>query len=341
MKKILALTKQFYSDIRSIIEQARNKSYRAVNFLMVEAYWQIGKRIVEEEQRGKKRAEYGSFLLKELSVKLTQDFGSGFDERNLRFMRQFYTTFPIRNALSTELTWTHYRLLLKVENENARNYYINECINNNWSTRQLERQINSFYYERILSSKDKKRVIKAAQKENITIQPEDVIKDPYILEFLNLKENKSYLEKDIEKALIENLKEFILELGTGFAFVERQKRISAEHEHYYIDLVFYNYILKCFVLVDLKVGKLTHQDIGQMDFYVRYFEKEIKDKSDNPTIGIILCSEKNETIVKYSFIKESKQLFASKYKLYLPSEKELIKEIERKRTLLEEKIKKR
>lgn len=338
MKKQLALTKHFYLDIKNIIEQARNKSYRAINFIMVEAYWQIGNKIVDEEQKGKKRADYGVYLLKELSKRLTKEFGSGFDERNLRFMRQFYCIFSIRNALRTELTWTHYRLLLKVENKNARNYYINECINGNWSTRQLERQINSFYYERILSSNDNKPVIKAAQKQNVIIQPEDIIKDPYILEFLNLKERKSYLEKDLEKALIDNLKEFILELGTGFAFIERQKRISAEHEHFYIDLVFYNYILKCFVLVDLKVGKLTHQDIGQMDFYVRYFEKEIKDKSDNPTIGMILCSEKNETIVKYSFLRESKQLFASKYKLYLPSEKELKKEIERERAQLEKEI---
>lgn len=229
-----------------------------------------------------------------------------------------------------ELSWTHYRLLLKVENEKARNYYMQEAIAQNWSSQALERQINSFYYERILSSKKDKAVIEEAQKatEALAASPEDFIKDPYVLEFLNLPSGSGFLEKDLEGAIIQKLQQFLLELGKGFSFVAQQKRISADDDHFYVDLVFYNYILKCFVLVDLKLGKLTHQDIGQMDLYVRWFEEHMKTGTDNPTIGIILCSEKNETIVKYSVLKESKQLFASKYKLYLPTEEELIKEVE-------------
>jgi len=336
MKEVLKIKKRFYSDIRQIIESARNKAFRAANFAMVEAYWLIGKRIVEEEQNGKERANYGAFLLTGLSLMLLKDFGKGFDESNLRYIRKFYLLFPIRDALRHELTWTHYRLLLKVETDAAREYYIQEAIANMWSTRQLERQINSFYYERILSSTNKRAVRKEVQSQKMQIQPEDIIKDPYVLEFLNLKAKASFFEKDIEQALIDNLQKFILELGSGFAFVERQKRISADNDSFYIDLVFYNYILKCFVLVDLKVGKLTHQDIGQMDFYVRYFENEVKQNDDNPTIGIVLCSEKNETIVKYSMLNESKSVFASKYKLYLPKEKDLIKEIERERALFDQ-----
>ncbi|MDP3683034.1 MAG: PDDEXK nuclease domain-containing protein [Ignavibacteria bacterium] len=303
---------------------------------MVEAYWLIGKRIIEEEQNGKERANYGAFLITGLSQMLIKDFGKGFDESNLRYIRKFYLLFPIRDALRHELTWTHYRLLLKVETDTAREYYIHEVIANMWSTRQLERQINSFYYERILSSRNKRAVRKEVQLQKIQVQPEDIIKDPYVLEFLNLKGNSSFFEKDLEQALIDNLQKFILELGSGFAFVERQKRIPADNDSFYIDLVFYNYILKCFVLLDLKVGKLTHQDIGQMDFYVRYFENEIKQNDDNPTIGIILCSEKNETIVKYSMLNEGKSVFASKYKLFLPGEKDLIEEIERERALFDE-----
>jgi predicted nuclease of restriction endonuclease-like (RecB) superfamily len=319
-----------YKQIRSILQEARQSAYRAVNFTMVVAYWEIGKRIVEHEQGGKIKAGYGEGLLKELSQKLTADFGKGFDESNLRYMRLFYQVFPIRDALRHELSWTHYRLLLKVENVKAQTYYINEAIAQNWSTRALERQINSFYYERILSSKKDKAVIKEAQKATAALaaSPEDFIKDPYVLEFLALPAGSGFLEKDLEAAIIQKLQQFLLELGKGFSFVAQQKRISAEDDHFYVDLVFYNFILKCFVLIDLKLGKLTHQDIGQMDLYVRWFEEHMKTGSDSPTIGIILCSEKNETIVKYSVLKESKQLFASKYKLYLPTEAELIKEVE-------------
>jgi predicted nuclease of restriction endonuclease-like (RecB) superfamily len=316
-----------YSGIKKILEEARSTAYRAVNFAMVQAYWNVGRLIVEEEQKGKQKAEYGKHLIKELSIRLTKDYGKGFTERNLWYTRNFYLIFPKVNALRAELTWTHYRLLLSVENENARNFYLNEAAETGWSTRQLERHINSFYYERLLSSKDKKPVVDEADRNALPAKPEDLIKDPYVLEFLDLKENKLLLEKELETGLLGKLQEFLLELGKGFSFVSRQYRISAGNDHFYIDLVFYNYILKCFLLIDLKIGKLTHKDIGQMDFYVRYFEGNIKAAGDNPTIGMILCSEKNETIVKYSVLNENKQMFASRYKLYLPTEEELAKEL--------------
>jgi predicted nuclease of restriction endonuclease-like (RecB) superfamily len=332
----------FYQEIKRIVEQARSQTYKVINFTMVQAYWHIGKLIVEEEQRGEARAEYGKTLLKTLAQRLTQDFGKSFTETNLLYMRQFYLAFPIPHALRgesaidiqeagirPELSWTHYRLLLKVKDKHIRNFYIKEAIDNSWSTRQLERQINSFYYDRILSSQDKTPVRAEAMATEPALTPEDIVKDPYVLEFLSIKEQKSYLERDLEQALIDKLQEFLLELGKGFSFVGRQHRITAEGEHFYIDLVFYNYLLKCFVLIDLKIGKLTHKDIGQMDFYVRYYEHEMRTESDNPTIGIILCSEKNETIVKYSVLEENRQLFASKYKLYLPTEEELKQELER------------
>jgi predicted nuclease of restriction endonuclease-like (RecB) superfamily len=324
-----AKTNKLYTEIKAILTEARQSAYRAVNFAMVIAYWEIGKRIVENEQAGEAKAVYGQGLLKELSQNLTADFGKGFDQSNLRYMRLFYQVFPIRDALRHELGWTHYRLLLKVENEKRRSYYLHEAIAQNWSTRALERQINSFYYERILSSKKSKEVTAEAKNatDALAARPEDFIKDPYVLEFLHLSTDNRFLEKDLENAIINNLQQFILELGKGYAFVAQQKHIRAGDD-FYIDLVFYNYILKCFVLVDLKLGKLTHQDIGQMDTYVRWYEENEKGTGDNPTLGIILCSEKAETIVKYSVLKDSKQLFASKYKLYLPTEKELIKEVE-------------
>lgn len=323
------INKNLYADVKNILTAAKNNAVKAVNFSMVIAYWQIGKRIVEEEQGGSKRATYGESILKELSHKLTVDFGKGFDERELRKIRQFYLLFPIWDSVSPKLTWTHYRHIIRVESETAREYYINETSGQNWSTRTLERQINSLYYERILSSKNKKALIQKSKKDSDNDKPTilDFIKDPYVLEFLELQPNATLYEKNLETELLNKLQHFLLELGKGFSFVARQKRVSADGEHFYIDLVFYNYILKCFVLIDLKTGKLTHQDIGQMDFYIRYFEEFEKLKKDNPTIGIILCTEKNETIAKYSVLKENKQLFASKYKLYLPSEKELIAEL--------------
>lgn len=326
---------KLYSQIREVIQKARNKAYRSVNFIMVEAYWNVGRLIVEEEQKGKKRAGYGEYLIVGLAGKLMKEFGKGFDERNLRNMRAFYRTFPIRNAVRSELSWTHYRLLLKVEKEHARKYYLEEAIANNWSTRQLERQINSFYYERLLSSKKRALLKKETNKLEGPAQPDDLIKDPFVLEFLNVKRDAKLQERELESMLIGKLQDFLLELGRGFAFVGRQHRISADTDHFYIDLVFYNYVLKCFTLIDLKMGKLTHQDIGQMDFYVRYFEDKVRNESDNPTIGILLCSEKNEAIVRYSVLKGSRQLFASKYKLYLPTEEELRKELEHERAVIE------
>jgi len=324
-----------YQTIREVLEQARSQAYRAVNFAMVQAYWNIGRIIVEEEQKGKARSDYGAYLLDELSKRLTAEFGKGFDRTNISKMRAFYLAYPIVDALRPQLTWTHYRLLLRVEKEATREFYLEECITGNWSTRQLERQLNSFYYERLLASRDKKPVKAEIQKLEPGPEPKDIIKDPYVLEFLDLKENKKYLENELEQGLIDKLHDFLLELGKGFSFVARQKRITIDGDHFFIDLVFYNYILKCFVLIDLKVGKLIHQDVGQMDFYIRYFEEEMKLAGDNPTIGLILCAEKNEAMAKYTLLKGSKNLFASKYKLYLPTEKELKEELKRERHLLE------
>ncbi|MBF0559203.1 MAG: DUF1016 family protein [Nitrospirae bacterium] len=329
-----------YQSVKLILEDARRKAYSAVNFAMVQAYWDIGKIIVEEEQRGRAKAGYGEYLLQDISERLTKDFGKGFDYSNVKNIRQFYLTFPISDALRSQLSWTHYRLLMRVENESARDFYVGECIAENWSTRQLERQINSLYYERLLSSRYKSRVRAEIKKLEPGPTPHDVIKDPYVLEFLGLKESWEHLEADLEQALIGKLHDFLLELGKGFSFVACQKRITIDGDHFYIDLVFYNYILKCFVLIDLKVGKLTHQDIGQMDFYVRYFEKELKSEGDNPTIGLILCAEKNATMAKYTLLEGSKNLFASKYKLYLPTEKELKEELKREKMYLELEMKK-
>ncbi|MBA2645431.1 MAG: DUF1016 domain-containing protein [Pyrinomonadaceae bacterium] len=344
-----------YQNIAAILETARVNAYRAVNEVMVQAYWEIGRVIVEEEQRGKKRADYGKTLIAELAQRLTADFGKGFTETNLKYMRQFYLTFPIghalsdessmlaaardessiRNALRSELSWTHYRLLLRIEKEEARSFYLNEAVNSRWSTRELERQINSLLYERLALSKDKWKVLELANEGQLVRTPQDLIKDPFVLEFLNVTEPHTLREKDLEQGLIDHLQTFLLELGRGFAFIGRQKRITIDGDHFYVDLVFYNYLLKCFVLIDLKIGKLTHQDIGQMDFYVRYFEQEEKATDDNPTIGLILCSDKNEAIVKYTLLQESRQIFASRYKLYLPTEAELQRELHDERAKIE------
>lgn len=326
---------EVYQSIATILKTARANAYRAVNEVMVQAYWEIGHIIVEEEQRGRKRAGYGEALLVELARRLTEDFGKGFDERNLRHIRQFYLTFPIRNALRSELSWTHYRLLLRVEKEKARGFYLSEAINSKWSTRELERQINSLLYERLALSKDKQKVLELAGEGQLVRTPQDLIKDPFVLEFLNVAEPHALREKDLEQGLIDHLQTFLLELGRGFAFVGRQKRITIDGDHFYIDLVFYNYLLKCFVLVDLKIGKLTHGDIGQMDFYVRYFEQEEKAIDDNPTIGLILCSDKNEAIVRYTLLQESRHIFASRYKLYLPTRAELERELHDERAKIE------
>ena len=292
------MEQQFYEQIKRILSEARNKVYQTANFAMVEAYWNIGKSIVEQ-QGGEEKAEYGVRLIAELSKQMSTDFGKGFTVANLKNMRQFYLTFPKSYALRSELSWTHYRLLMRVENKNARRFYIEEAIKSNWSTRQLERQINSFFYERLLSSQNKEKVSEEIQKLESAKVPEDIIRDPYVLEFLGLNPKDDFYESDLEEALITHLQKFLLELGRGFSFVARQKRITFDGRHFRIDLVFYNYILKCFVLIDLKIGDLTHQDLGQMQMYVHYYERELMNKGDNPPIGIVLCADKSESIVKY------------------------------------------
>ena len=323
--------------IENIIRESRQTAYRAIDFTMVMAYWNIGKVIVEDELNWE-RAEYGKKILKNISIRLTKEFGKGFDERELRKMCQFYRRFKIRDAVRPELSWTHYRSLIKIENEDARIWYMNEAANSMWSTRQLDRQISTLYYDRLLASHDKKIVIEEAEEKLQKVIPEEFIKDPYILEFLNLKDYPALRESDIEKSLINNLQDFLMELGNGFCFVARQKRMRFDDEDFYVDLVFYNSIIKCYVLIDLKLGKLTHQDVGQMDSYIRMFDALTKQDDDNPTIGLILCSEKNEAIAKYSVLNDAKQIFASKYKLTLPTEEELQTELNKARKIIEERI---
>jgi predicted nuclease of restriction endonuclease-like (RecB) superfamily len=329
----------FVSDIRYILTAARKKAYAAVNTAMVEAYWQIGKRIVEEEQQGQKRADYGTYLMKELAMRLSEEFGKGFSIANLKNFRQFYLTFPDCEksyTLCSQLSWSHLRLIMRIDNPLARQFYQTEAAQQRWSVRQLDRNIHSLYYERLLSTQNRQSLIDESNATNDTTKSLDFIKDPYVLEFLQLPENTSASEKQLESAIITHLQRFLLELGKGFCFVARQLRISTETTHFYVDLVFYNHLLKCFVLIDLKTGKLTHQDIGQMDMYVRIFDDLKRGTDDNPTIGIILCTGKDETTVRYSVLKDSEQLFASKYRLILPTETELKAELERERQSLTE-----
>lgn len=328
------MDRAFYSEIKKILTNARDKVYQTANFTMVEAYWQIGKSIVKE-QNGEERAEYGTGLLKELSKQMTQDFGRGFTVANLKNMRQFYLIFPNGYALRSELSWTHYRLLMRVDNDNARQFYMDEAVKSQWSTRQLERQINTFFYERLLSSKNKENVAQEIQTLEPEKTPEDIIRDPYVLEFLGLSPNDDFYESDLEQALITHLQKFLLELGRGFSFVARQKRITFDGRHFRIDLVFYNYILKCFVLIDLKIGDLTHQDLGQMQMYVHYYERELMNEGDNPPIGIVLCADKSDAVVRYTLPEGETQVFASKYKLYLPTEEELLKELKKEYQAME------
>ncbi|MBC3889218.1 DUF1016 family protein [Acetobacterium paludosum] len=315
-----------YQKIRKTVIVAQTKVYSAVNAAMVKAYWEIGKQIFVDCGEND-RADYGKKLIKYLSVKLTKEFGSGFDERNLRYMRQFYTTFPNWNALRSELSWTHYRVIMRVSNEQARGFYLEECFKAGWSTRQLERQINTLYYERILASQDKESVAKEIETLEPKPEYQRIIKDPYVLEFLNLEANPHFYEKDLEQALIDHLQKFLLELGRGFSFVARQKKITFDGRHFYIDLIFYNYILKCFVLIDLKLGDLVHQDLGQMQMYVNYYTRELMNEGDNPPIGIVLCANKSEAVVKYTLPEDNTQIFVSKYMTYLPTEEELKREL--------------
>jgi predicted nuclease of restriction endonuclease-like (RecB) superfamily len=323
--------------LRELIQRGRQQALRAVDMVQVQTCWEIGRHIVEFEQLGATRAAYGKKLLATLATDLTADFGRGFDATNLRHMRGFYLAFPIRDALRRELSWTHYRLLLRVDNADARKWYVDEAVAQNWSSRALDRQIDTLYYERLLLSADKAAVIAEADANLAPLRnsPREFVRDPVMLEFLGLPGTGKLLESTLEQALMEKLQAFLLELGKGFAFVAQQQRISTESQDFYIDLVFYNFLLKCFVLIDLKTGKLTHQDIGQMDMYVRMYDDIKRGPDDNPTVGILLCDQKDQSVARYSVLHDSEQLFATKYRLVLPSEEELRAEIERERASIE------
>ena len=318
---------ELFIEIKDLIEHSRNRVYNTVNTEMVILYWNIGKMIVER-QDGSIRAKYGDFLIEGISKKLANYFGKGFSIQNLRKMRQFYLCFPIRSTLSSELSISHYFELIKIKEENKRNFYMQECINSHWDVRELQRQRTTLLYERLLKSKDETKILELSSKGHKICDNRDIIKDPFVLEFLDIKENTNYLETDLEKNILEHLKEFLLELGKGFTYVGNQVRITIDTEHFYPDLVFYNRILKCFVIIDLKIGKVTHKDIGQMQMYVNYYDREVKLESENKTIGILLSTDKNETVVKYTLPEDNKTIFSSEFRLTIPSEKDLINVIE-------------
>lgn len=316
-------TQILYDQIRQVLLDAQRSVSHAVNTAMVHAYFEVGRLIVEDEQHGEARAEYGEETLMALSRKLLTEFGKGFSVRNLRNMRAFYTAFKNRQTLSAKLSWSHYNLLMRLENEQARNFYLKEVESENWSVRELDRQINSLLFERLALSRNKEKVKALSEKGQLLESPRDLVKDPYVLEFLGLHEQAAYIEKELESALIDNLQSFLLELGKGFTFVARQKRITLDADHFYVDLVFYNRLIHSFVLIDLKIGKLTHQDLGQMQMYVNYFDRHIKLDDENPTIGILICKTKNDALVKMTLPRENRTVFASRYQLYLPSKAEL------------------
>lgn len=319
-------SEDIYVSIRSSVITAQKRVYSAVNSAMVIAYWEIGEQIYKACGEND-RAEYGKNLIKYLSDRLKAEFGKGFDESNLRKMRKFYTIYPIRDTLCPELSWSHYRVLIRIEDKTVRDFYTDECAKSMWSVRQLERQINTMYYQRLLASKDKTSVEAEIQTREPKPEYEKAIKDPYVMEFLQIKPDTHVYETDIEQALIDHLQQFLLELGRGFSFVSRQKRFTLDGQDFFIDLVFYNYILKCFVLIDLKTDKLTHQDLGQMQMYVNYYTREMMNEGDNQPIGIVLCAEKNDAVVKYTLPEGNNQIFASKYLTYLPTEEELKREL--------------
>lgn len=331
---IVAVSTAFIADIKSIVAEARHKSYTAINSAMVEAYWLMGKRIVEEEQNGKERADYGTQLLKELSVALTKEFGKGFSINSLYYFRQFYVTFS--EKLPTVwgiLSWSHYKRLLSVSDPEVRKWYLKEASEQMWSYRTLDRNIGSQYYQRLLLSHDKNVVVEEMKQLTASFEQDkfEFIKNPTVAEFIGLSPNSDFSESELESAIIGNLQKFMLELGKGFSFVARQKLLRTEKKNYFIDLVFYNYMLKCFVLIDLKTSTITHQDVGQMDMYVRMYDECVRGEGDNPTIGIVLCSETDNDIAKYSVLHDSDRLFASKYMLYMPSDEELKREIEQQK----------
>jgi len=317
----------FIGEIKGIIDKAREGAVRSVNFSRVQMYWNIGRRIFEEEQHGKARAEYGSYLIKRLAERLEPEYGSGFGVRQLNLCRQFFITYPIVHALRSQLNWTKYKLLIAIPNEDKREFYELEAVNNGWNSRELERQIYSGLYERVLISNDKESVLAVARRDRIPENPQEVIKDPMMLEFLGLERRPSYYEKDLESAIIDHLTEFLLEMGKGFSFVARQRRIMLEDDEFFVDLVLYNRLLRCFVVVELKTGKLTHQDLGQLQMYVNYYDRCEKLEEENPTIGILLCSSKNDTVVKMALPADNKTIMASRYELYLPSSVQLADEV--------------
>ena len=327
-------TNELLTDIKNLIEQSKNRVYKTVNTEMINLYWNIGKMIVEK-QGGSTRAKYGDYLIEHLSNKLTEYFGKGFSTKNLKRMRKLYLCYPKRTTLLPQLTWSHYLELIKIEDENKRNFYMKECINSNWDVRELQRQRTTLLYERLAFSKDKSKILELATKGHRICESKDIIKDPFVLEFLDIKENTDYLESDLEKNILEHLKEFLLELGKGFTFVGNQVRITMETDHFYPDLVLYNRILKCFVIIDLKIGKVTHKDIGQMQMYVNYYDRDIKQETENKTIGILLSTDKNDTVVKYTLPEDNKNIFSSKYRLTIPSEKEFIDVIENEKKNME------
>lgn len=314
----------FVEEIKGIIEDSRVKAIRAVDHVRVKMYWELGRKIVEEEQQGKGRAEYGKFLIKNLSESLLTEYGSGFSKRRLHLYCQFYRTYPIVPAPRAQLGWSHFKILLSIENQLKRFFYQAECIKNTWSYRQLERQVNAGLYERLLLSNDPEAVLSIAKSEKEPIDAKEIIKDPIVLEFLGLKPESSYYEKDIESKIISHLQEFLLELGNGFAFMARQKRIHLDGDDFFIDLVLYNRLLQCFVIIEIKTHKITHQDIGQLQMYVNYHDRYEKKDHENPTIGILLCADKNDAIVKITLPENNQTIFASKYQLYLPTEKQLL-----------------
>ena len=329
-----------YSEARQIIESSRANAVRSVDFCRVQMYWQLGKRIFDEEQKGKERADYGAYILQNLAKRLEPEFGSGFSYRQLKFCRQFYRTYPIGNALRSQLNWTQYRLLIQIPDPDKREYYELESVNNGWAGRETERQINSMLYERLLMSNDKESVLAIARKERIPESPTEIIKDPMVLEFLGLHKESSYYEKDLESAIISHLADFLLEMGKGFSFVARQRRILLEDTEFFVDLVFFNRLLKCHVIIELKTGELTHQDLGQLQMYVNYYDRTEKLPEENPTIGILLCTAKNDTVVRMTLPEDSKNILASEYRLYLPSTEQLIDEINEVKRLAQQQNKK-
>ena len=323
-------------DIKAIITTAQDKAIRAVDNERTIMYWTIGKRIFEEEQQGKDRADYGTYLIQFIAQELEPEYGSGYSKRQIELFRQFYRAFPIANALRSQLSWTHYKLIIRLDSQDKIDFYIAETVKNNWNTRQMERQINTSLWERLLMSSDKQDVLAVARNEKLPSDARQIIKDPMVLEFLDLKRETSYYERDLETAIITHLQDFLLELGNGFAFIARQKRIHIDGDDFFVDLVFYNRLLQCFVIIEIKTEKLTHQDIGQLQMYVNYYDRIEKNDNENPTIGILLCANKNDGVVKFSLPENNKNIIASQYSLYLPTEKQLLEEVKKELENFEE-----